>query len=173
MKHGLFARLQGASDGRSFDEVVEVTGQQVGQHHRGQQVDGVAGLSIDLLGAARNRLGGLLIWVVLLFDDHTEPARDKEMSGLVPDMTKQHKSSVRLTCLPEAALEAVVKVCRLTLPLAAADVSGPLHTGPVDGNLTEEQAQVFGPSLQPPGRQVEWDRQGLVRKDRRQHHWFC
>lgn len=71
---------------------------------------------------------------------------------------------------PEVALVVVVEVRRLTLPLAAADLTRPLHAGPVDGNLAEEQAQAFGPGLQPPGRQVEGHRHGLARQDGRQHH---
>lgn len=40
--------------------------------------------------------------------------------------------------VPEVTLEVVIKVGGLTLPLTAADLAGPLHAGPVDGNLTEE-----------------------------------
>lgn len=43
----------------------------------------------------------------------------------------------------------------------------------MDGNLAEEQAQTFGPSLQPPRCQMERDGQGLTRQDGRQHHGFC
>ena len=75
--------------------------------------------------------------------------------------------------LPEVALEGVIKVCWLTLSLTAADLTRPLHTGPVDGSLTEEHAQALRTSLQPPRCQVQWDRQGLARKDRRQHHGLC
>lgn len=38
----------------------------------------------------------------------------------------------------------------MTLPLAAAEFSRALHVCPVDGDLAEEQAETFGPSLQPP-----------------------
>ena len=75
--------------------------------------------------------------------------------------------------LPKVAFEVVLKVCRLALPLAAADVSGTLHAGPVDGDLAEEQAQAFGPGLEPPGRQVEGHGQGLAGQDGWQHHRLC
>lgn len=90
MKHSLFPRLQGAFDGCPFDIEVEVTGQQVGQYHGGQQVDSVAWLSVNLLSTARNSLGRLLLWVVLFLDDHTEPER--EMRGTVPSVRKTSKS---------------------------------------------------------------------------------
>lgn len=72
--------------------------------------------------------------------------------------------------LPEAPFEVVLKVGRLALPLAALDLAGSLHAGPMDGHLAEEQAQAFGPRLQPPRRQVEGHRQGLTGQDGRQHH---
>lgn len=75
VKHRLISRLQKAFDVGPFDIEVEVTGQQVGQHHGGQQVDGVTRLPVDILSAAGNlRLCRLLIWKVLLLDDHTESA---------------------------------------------------------------------------------------------------
>lgn len=83
MQHGLLAWLQGALDGGTLDVVVEVAGQQVGQHQRGQQVDGVAWLPVDLLGAARTRygLGRLLVRVVLFLDHHAEPNRGQKRRG--------------------------------------------------------------------------------------------
>lgn len=44
-----------------------------------------------------------------------------------------------------------------TLPPTAAELSRALHVGPVDGNLAEEQAKTFRPSLQPPRGEVEGD----------------
>lgn len=59
----------------SFDVIVQLTGQLVDQNHSGQKVNGVAWLAIDLLCTARNLpLGWQLVWVVLLFDDHTKPS---------------------------------------------------------------------------------------------------
>lgn len=84
MQHRLLPRLHGAFDGRPLDVVVEVAGQQVGQHDGGQQVDGVARLPVDLLRAAGGPLGGLLLGVVLLLDDHTEPAGGT--GGLAPGL---------------------------------------------------------------------------------------
>ena len=80
--------------------------------------------------------------------------------------------AVCYSCLPEAAFEVVLKVCRMAFSLAAVDFSGPLHTGPVDGHLTEEEAQAFGPGLQPPGGQVQGHCQGLAWKDGGQHYRF-
>lgn len=62
----------------SFDVVVQLTGQQVDQNHCRQEVNGVAWLAIDLLCTARHLpLGRQLVWVVLLFDDHTEPLKER------------------------------------------------------------------------------------------------
>ena len=82
MKDSLFPRLHGAFDRRSLDVVVEVAGQQVGHYHGGQQVDGVARLSIDLLRTASNPLGRLLVRVVLLFDHHTKPEMQRTGGGV-------------------------------------------------------------------------------------------
>ena len=82
MKDSLFPRLQGAFDRRSLDVVVEVAGQQVGHYHGGQQVDGVARLTVDLLGATGHHLGRLLVWVVLLFDHHTKPEMQRTGGGV-------------------------------------------------------------------------------------------
>lgn len=81
MKHCLFPWFQRSFDGCSFDVVVEVTGQKVGKHHGGKQVDCVTWLSVDLLGTARNPLGRLLLWVVLLLYDHAKPAKNREIMG--------------------------------------------------------------------------------------------
>lgn len=73
----------------------------------------MAWLSVDLLRTAGNPLGRLLLWVVLLLDDHTKPARCREMRGMVPDVSKtrtKNKMSDWLY-LPEIALEVVLKVC--------------------------------------------------------------
>lgn len=75
MKHSFFPRLKWTFNGGSFNVVVDVTWQQVGQHHCGQQVDGVAWLSIDLLWTARDCFSRLLVWVVLLFNNYTKPAK--------------------------------------------------------------------------------------------------
>lgn len=45
-------------------------------------------LSVDLLGTARNPLGRLLLWVVLLLYDHTKPAKSREIMGLVQYVEK-------------------------------------------------------------------------------------
>lgn len=74
MEHGLFARLQRALNGRALDVEVEFTGQKVGQHHGGQQVDGVARLAVDLLAAPRIPLCRLLLRVVFFLYHHAEPA---------------------------------------------------------------------------------------------------
>lgn len=75
MQHGLLAGLQGALDAGALDVVVEVAGQQVGQHDGGQQVDGVTRQPVDLLAGVAEPLGGLLLLrVVLLLDHHAEPA---------------------------------------------------------------------------------------------------
>lgn len=71
--------------------------------------------------------------------------------------------------IPEVAPE-VIKVCGVTLPLAAVHLPRLLHAGPVDGGLAEEEAQVFGPRLQAPRRQVQRHGQSLVREDGGQHH---
>lgn len=175
MEHSLFSRLQWAFNGHSFNVVADVTGQQIGQHHGRQKVDRVPWLSIDLLCTARNVfVGRLLVWVVLLFYDHAKPARQEETLRMVLSAGETRRKSKNIwPDLPEVELEAVIKVCWLTLPLTAADLSRPLHRGPVDRNLTEEQAQAFRPRLQPPGGQVEGDCQGLARQDWRQHYWFC
>ena len=89
MQHRLLAGLQRAPDGAALDVVVEVAGQQVGQHHGGHEVDGVARLAVDLLGAAhagargrrRGPLGGLLLGVVLLLDHHAEPGEGEQEEG--------------------------------------------------------------------------------------------
>lgn len=74
MKHSLFARLQRPLDGRALDIEVEVTGQKVGQHHGGQQVDGVTRLTIYLLGTPIIPFCRLLLGVVFLLYHHTKPA---------------------------------------------------------------------------------------------------
>lgn len=78
MKHGLFARLQRALNGRALDIEVEFTGQKVGQHHGGQQVDGVTRLAIYLLGTPRIPLCRLLLWVVFFLYHHTKPAECRD-----------------------------------------------------------------------------------------------
>lgn len=70
-------------------------------------------LSVDLLGTARNPLGRLLLWVVLLLYDHTKPAKSREMMGLVQYVEKTKTQSLNddeLSTLPKIVLE-VVKVC--------------------------------------------------------------
>lgn len=151
MKNSLFARLQSPFNGCSFDIVVEVTGQKVGQHHGGQQVDGVAWLTVYLLATPSIPFGGLLLWVVFLLYHHRKPAGCREAAADDKRHTTYHDN---VSGLPEAGLE----VCRLTLPLTAAELSRALHVGPVDGNLAEEQPKTFRPSLQPPRGEVEGDR---------------
>lgn len=86
MEHSLFPRPQRAFNGHSFNVVGDVTGEQIGQHHGRQEVDGVAWLSIDLLCATRKvPVGRLLVWIILLFYDHTKPTKCRGTEGMVSD----------------------------------------------------------------------------------------
>lgn len=170
MQHCLFAWFHGSLDWGPFDVVVKVTGKKVGQHQGGQQIDGVTWLAVDLLCTSCHSFGRLLIGVVLFFNDNTKPKKStkvfKTLGSFFFDIFP-----VSLF-LPEVVLELFIKVCWLALSLTAADLTRPLHRGPMDGHFTEEQPQAFRSRLKPPRGQMERDGQGLSRQDGRQDDRF-
>lgn len=70
---GLFARLQCPTDGQTLHVELQLTGQQIADHHRRQEINGMPRLPEDLLSTVREYAGGHVIWVVFLLYGNTKP----------------------------------------------------------------------------------------------------
>lgn len=69
----LFARLQCPTDGQTLHVELQLTGQQIADHHRWQEVNGMPRLPENLLSTVREYAGRHVIWVIFFLYGNTKP----------------------------------------------------------------------------------------------------